>query len=87
MPLNAISKRFDAIVEFSAFKDFISFDINGKNKVKRIENNKVKVTIEVKLEARCNISIIKRVLKRLREVHPYEEPAIDIIPLIDEENL
>ena len=27
-----------------------------------------------------------KVLKRLREVHPYEEPAINIIPLIDEDN-
>ncbi len=30
---------------------------------------------------------VKRVLKRLREIHPYEEPAIDIIPLIDEDDL
>ena len=25
--------------------------------------------------------------KKLREVHPYEEPGIDIIPLIKEEDL
>lgn len=37
---SAISKRFDTIVEFSAFKDFISFERKGKNKVKRIENDK-----------------------------------------------
>jgi hypothetical protein len=30
---------------------------------------------------------VKDVLKELRKVHPYEEPAIDIIPLIDEDNL
>ncbi len=42
---------------------------------------------EEKLEARCDINIVKRVLKKLREVHPYEEPAIDIIPLIDEGDL
>jgi hypothetical protein len=30
---------------------------------------------------------VKNILKELRKVHPYEEPAIDIIPLIDEENL
>lgn len=39
------------------------------------------------IEVVCNIDIVKRVLKRLRKVHPYEEPAIDIIPLIDEEDL
>ena len=51
------------------------------------ENNKLEFVQEEKLEARCDISIVKRVLKKLREVHPYEEPAIDIIPLIDEEDL
>ena len=51
------------------------------------ENNKLEFVEEEKLEARCDINIVKKVLKRLREVHPYEEPAIDIIPLIDEEDL
>ena len=47
--LGAISKRYDTIVEFSAFEDFISFEKKGKNKTKRIENHKIKVTIEVDL--------------------------------------
>jgi len=47
MLLGAISKRYDEIVEFTAFEDFISFERKGKNKVKRVENNKIKVTIEV----------------------------------------
>lgn len=51
------------------------------------ENNKLEFVEEEKLEARCDINIVKKVLKRLREVHPYEKPAIDIIPLIDEEDL
>lgn len=51
------------------------------------ENNKLEFVEEVKLEARCDVNIVKRVLKRLKAVHPYEEPAIDIIPLIDEEDL
>lgn len=29
----------------------------------------------------------KTSIKRLREVHSYEEPAINIIPLIDEESI
>ena len=45
--LGAMSERLDEIVEFAAFEDFISFDRKGKNKVKRIENHKIKVTIEV----------------------------------------
>jgi len=44
-----MSKRFDTIVEFDAFKDFISFEKKSKNKTKRVENHKIKVTIEVNL--------------------------------------
>ena len=47
MLLGAMSKRNDEIVEFTAFQNFVSFDKKGKNKVKRIENHKIKVTIEV----------------------------------------
>ncbi len=47
MLLGAISKELDGIAEFTAFEDFISFEKKGKNKVKRIENHKIKVTIEV----------------------------------------
>ena len=45
--LGAIFEKLDIIVEFSAFHDFISFEKKGKNKVKRVENHKIKVTIEV----------------------------------------
>ncbi len=47
MLLGAISEELDKIVEFTAFEDFVSFERKGKNKVKRTENHKVKVTIEV----------------------------------------
>ncbi len=47
MLLGAISKRFDTIVEFTAFEDFVSFEKKGKNKIRRVENNKIEVTIEV----------------------------------------
>lgn len=51
------------------------------------EKNKIEFVEEDKLEVICDINIVKRVLKTIREVHPYEEPAIDIIPLINEEVL
>ena len=51
------------------------------------EKNKLESIEEQKIEVVCNINIAKEVLKKLREVHPYEEPAIDIIPLICEEDL
>ena len=49
MLLGAISKRFDTIVEFTAFQNFCSFDKKGENKIKRVENHKIKVKIEVDL--------------------------------------
>ena len=51
------------------------------------ERNKLQVVEEEKLEVVCDINIAKKVIDKLREVHPYEEPAIDIIPLINEEDL
>ncbi len=48
------------------------------------ENNKLEFVEEEKLEAICDINIVKRVL---RKVHPYEETAIDIVFVIDEKHL
>lgn len=51
------------------------------------KNNKLEFVEENKLEVICDVNIVKKVLKKIRQVHPYEEPAIDIIPLIDEDDL
>ena len=51
------------------------------------EKNILKSVIEDKIEVQCDISIVKEVIKVIRNLHPYEEPAIDIIPLINEEDL
>lgn len=48
------------------------------------ENNKLELVVEEKLEFVCDINQVRKVISKLREVHPYEEPAIDIVPLIDE---
>ena len=48
------------------------------------ERNNLEFVEEEKLEVVCDVNIVKSVISKLREVHPYEEPAIDIIPLIDE---
>ncbi len=46
--------------------------------------NKLEFVEEEKLEFICDVKNVKQVIKKLREVHPYEEPAIDIYPLLDE---
>jgi len=50
------------------------------------EVNNLEFVEEEKLEVVCDVSKVKNVLLKLREVHPYEQPAIDIIPLLDEED-
>ena len=59
MLLGAISKRFDTIAQFTAFEDFVSFEKKGKNKVKRVENHKIKVTIEVDMVCGTVIFLLK----------------------------
>ena len=51
------------------------------------ESNKLEIVEEDKLEFICDIQKAKHVISELRKVHPYEEPAIDIIPLISEDSL
>lgn len=48
------------------------------------EKNNLEFVDEEKLEVVCDVKKVKGVVSTLRKVHPYEEPAIDIIPLIDE---
>ena len=49
------------------------------------EKNNLEFVEEEKLEVVCDAENVKKVITKLREIHPYEEPAIDIVPLIDEE--
>lgn len=49
------------------------------------KTGQLEFTEEEKLETICQVSMVKDVIAKIREVHPYEEPGIDIIPLIDEE--
>lgn len=48
------------------------------------KNNTLEFIEEEKLEVVCDCEKVKEVVQKLREVHPYEEPAIDIIPLLEE---
>lgn len=48
------------------------------------KKNKLEVVDEEKLEVICDVEKVKKVLMELRKTHPYEEPSIDIVPLIEE---
>ncbi len=48
--------------------------------------NTLEFVEEIKLEFICDVKKVKKVIKIIREIHPYEEPCIDIIPLLSEKD-
>ena len=96
IPLNAVDEVRNAVCKSGAGVignyDYCTFACNGLGTFVPNEaanphigtNGTMERVEEAKLEFVCNIANVKAVLKALREAHPYEEPAIDIIPLIDE---
>lgn len=48
--------------------------------------NTLEFVEEIKLEFLCDVKIVKNVIKIIREIHPYEEPCFDIIPLLNEKD-
>ena len=49
-------------------------------------NNTLDFVEEIDLEFICDIDKVKNILNVIRDIHPYEEPAIDIVPVLDEAN-
>src|SRR5512136_3484335 len=39
---------------------------------------------EERIETICPERIVRDVIRRIRDVHPYEEPAIDVYPLLND---
>ena len=72
---------------------FCSYSVKGVGSFKPNEKanpyigtkNELEFVEEEKLEFICNIENVKNILNVLRKVHPYEEPGIDIVPLIEED--
>jgi hypothetical protein len=45
------------------------------------EVGKISETIEYKLEVNCKRELVDEAIKVIRQVHPYEEPLINVVPL------
>ena len=71
--------------------DMCSWQTLGEGQFRPIENadpflgklNKLEKVKEYKVEMICKNEIIKNVTSELKRVHPYEEPAYDVIEIID----
>ena len=45
------------------------------------EVGRISEVIEYKLEVNCKRELVNKAIKVIKQVHPYEEPLINIIPL------
>ncbi len=74
---------------------FCSFSCQGQGRFIPSENanphigkaNKLEIVEEERIEVICDGANARQVIAALRQAHPYEEPAIDIVPLLSEEDL
>ena len=74
---------------------FCSFTVTGKGRFLPTARahphigmpGELEVVEEEQIEVICERTIAPKVVAALRTAHPYEEPIVDIIPLIDEKEL
>lgn len=98
-PLDAADKIREALGKAGAGRlgeyTFCSFSYRGQGRFKPSENanpeigeaNKLEIVEEEQIEVICSRDHAKEVIAVLRKVHPYEEPVVDIVPLLAEEDL
>lgn len=71
--------------------DFCSFSVKGVGRFRALEGadpfvgkiGEVEEVREERIEVLCEANKLDEVLKAVREAHPYEEPAIDVYPLLN----
>ena len=71
--------------------DYCSFSSRGIGRFRPLkganphigEQGKIEEVEEERIEVICDENVLDEVLKKLRQAHPYEEPAIDVYPLMD----
>ena len=60
--------------------------LKGSNPYLGFENALCEV-LENKIETICIKNDLKKVIKAIRDVHPYDEPLINVIPILDVDDL
>ena len=70
---------------------FCSFSVKGTGRFVPEEGaspfvgsvGKMEVVEEERIETVCDNAVLDRVIRAIREAHPYEEVPLDILPLLD----
>ena len=93
VPENAVDIVKQALFDAGAGQignyDSCSWQVLGTGQFKPLENSspaigemgKVETVSEYRVEMVCEDEIIKNVVEALRDSHPYEEPAYDVVRL------
>lgn len=71
--------------------EFCSFTVKGTGRFRALDNadpfvgnvDEITEVEEEKVETICAAEKVNEVLEAVRKAHPYEEPAIDIYPLLN----
>lgn len=74
---------------------FCSFSAKGQGRFKPSADadpyigqpGRLEIVDEERIEITCSRNEATKILDAIKSAHPYEEPAYDIIPLIDESDL
>lgn len=72
--------------------DYCSFSVKGIGRFRGNKKSnpaigrrgKIEEVEEEKIETICPSEKLGKILKAIKEIHPYEEPVIDIYPLLNE---
>ena len=90
IPLESVEEVRTAVCEVGAgiIGDYTYCTSSTKSVGTFIPNDNANPYIGEKnsLEFVCDVDKVKTVISKLRKIHPYEEPAIDIIPLLNEKS-
>lgn len=72
--------------------DYCSFSMKGTGRFRGLEGStpfvgesgKIEEVEEERIETICSKEKLNEILKAVKVAHPYEEPAIDVYPLLNE---
>ena len=71
--------NYDSVISIVKISGF--WRPNSQSKPVTGEKNQVNFGEEVRIDVRCKKERVQAALDAVRAVHPYEEPAINILPL------
>ncbi|EAQ67235.1 Protein related to divalent cations, tolerance CutA family protein [Marinomonas sp. MED121] len=75
--------EYDAVISVVNISGF--WRPNGLSNPVTGDKNKINFGHEVRIDVRCDKEKVAATLKAIRQIHPYEEPVINVIALANHE--